>query len=469
MRVVSRIQKSNIFTTLALFVTVLAGGLLVSSQTHAAMSQVGAPQITINPGGGVLSDGTDGLRFAINSDPGSTVAGQDNAIFRNTTQYCCTAGGPQLNIGGELYGQSGPAYAPNTPPWSSITILSMTGSTAAGSLTSDTGSGSATVRYTIDRNGLTYTMDRTVSYIYPNDFVTDSYTFTIPDGNTEMVKFYLGGDTAPGSSDTGYGVVFTQPVRSIISLNPNSQILFGFREMADSKPFDGAVSEHYYNGYPKVKAGDDIGFIENNSNHDAGLLMQWTLGSTPGVQTYSLQQFVNSQATNLTATFREETAQTGGAVLLDISAGNTLLTTVSGLGYTITLPSGLTIAPGAQSNACGGTLTASVGGNTVTLSGGTVGQATNCLVSVPVTSATVGTYALSAVLAGSLSNLTNNIGVSSVTFTDGNVPVNPVAPVDPNAPNAGVGSMVTGVVAIGIFIVLAATTVRQIVRTRYNS
>ena len=81
---------------------------------QAAPSQLGTPQVTLNPGGGILANGTDGLRFTVNaaaggSTPNNAQNGQDGVVYRNTYQYCCSGGGPMLNIGGTLYGQNGPA------------------------------------------------------------------------------------------------------------------------------------------------------------------------------------------------------------------------------------------------------------------------------------------------------------------------------------------------------------------------
>ena len=394
----------------------------------AVEGQVGAQQVTLNPGGGIEANGSDGLRFTINSAQDLSygapnfayVHGQDGVVYRGTFQYCCSAGAPMLNIGGTLYGQAGPAYDSGVASWSSIEIMATSGATSTGARTATTGNSTATVRYTVERSGRTYTMDRHMSYTYPNDFVTDTYTFTIPDGNTDAVKFYIGGDTAPGSSDQGYGIMLTSPVRSVISLNTSSQIMYGFREVAGSKTFDGATSQGFSTPYPTVRNGQDIGYVVQGFNHDAGLMMQWNLGSTPGVQTASFQQFATQQGTNLNAEFSASSSEIGVAKQLNLSAVNTLLTSATGLAYTFTLPSGLVVASGAPTNACGGTLTATPGTDTVTLSGGSVGAATNCVMSVGVVSSAKGTYTIAASSVSGLSALTNNVGTSSLTFTNDN-------------------------------------------------
>lgn len=413
-----------------------------AAPAHALQSQIGAQQVTLNPGGGILTNGTDGLRFTINSASGgsgydSAATGQDGVVYRATRQYCCTAGAPMLNIAGTLYGQSGPASS--AAGWTTIQVISTSGATSVGTRTSTTGNSAATVRYTVVRSGLTYTVDRTMTYTYPNDYVDDAYTFTIPTGNTDTVKFYLGGDTAPGSSDQGYGVMLTSPVRTVISLNTSSHIMFGFREVSGSKTFDGATSQQYSTPYPTVTSGGNIGFVGTASNHDAGLMMQWNLGSTPGTQSASLQQFATQQGTNLNASFSSTTAETNSPVSLNFSVVNTELTTVNSLAYTATLPSGLVIGSGSKSNSCGGSLTATAGSGTIALSGGSIAATTNCVISVPVVASAAGSYAISAASISGLSSLTNNVGTSSLTVTgdnDGDGITNSVEAAGPNSGDA---------------------------------
>ncbi len=423
---ISEARMSRVFVYgVGVLVTLVVGFSYLSAQkVHAATGQGGVEQITLNPGGGVNANGSDGLRFTINADPNDSwptsdyvgAAGQDAVVYRDTVQYCCSGGAPMLNIGGTLYGQAGPANS--SANWSSIEIISTSGATSTGERTSSTGNSGAVMRYTVVVGELTYTINRTVSYTYPNDYVTDSYSFVIPEGNEAVVKFYLGGDAAPGSSDSGYGVMLTSPVRSVISLNTSSQIMFGFREVAVSKAFDGATTQSFHVPYSTVVAGGDIGFVATESNHDAGIMMQWNLGSTPGTQVAVLQQFATQQGTNLNAAFSSSTTDVGTPVSFSASIVNTELTEVTGLGYTIALPSGLVIGSGSQSNTCDGTVTAVAGSGSVVLSGGSVEGASNCIVTVPVLSALAGTYPVSSTNFSDLEGaLTNNVGASSLTVS----------------------------------------------------
>lgn len=444
MHIQNRIFRNLVRSFVLIALSLALGSAFItetSQDASAAMGQGGVQQVTLNPGGGIQTNGSDGLRFTINAAAGgssydSAVAGQDGVVYRATMQYCCSAGAPMLNVGGTLYGQSGPAYSSGAN-WTSIEIVSTSGATSVGTRTSSTGNSSAVVRYTAVQGGLTYTVTRTVTYTYPNDYVDDSYTFSIPDGNAATVKFYLGGDTAPGSSDSGYGVMLTEPVRSVISLNTFSQIMFGFREVPGSKIFDGATSQSFSAPYGTVQSGGNIGYVVTASNHDAGLMIQWNLGSTPGTQTATLQQFATKQGTNLNASFATSGSTPGAPVNLTISIANTVLATASGLGYTLTLPSGLVVGSGSTSNTCSGTLTAAAGSGSIAISGGSVGSAANCLVTVPVVAAANGTYTISAASISGLSGLTNNVGTSSLTVTDDNDGDGVRNTVEEAAPNDG--------------------------------
>lgn len=406
----------KVFSAVLAVLAVIAGTVgMTASPAAARYGQYGQPEIVINPGGGTLASSADGLKVYLNgtTNTGTWSLGSDQYWYVGTEQFCCSGSAPMLNIGGTLFGQAGPAEHSGAN-WTSLEILSTTGSATTTGGTA-TGSGSATVRYTATKGELTYTMDRLVQYTFPNDHVTESFTFTIPENNTDPVRFYMGGDTAPGSSDSGYGVMLTSPVRSVISLNTSSRIQVGFREVAGSKPFDGATAQHYYSPYSSVESGGDIGFVVDTEDHDAGLMVQWNLGSDPGTQTYSMQTFVNKQGTSLTAAFRDGTIELGEPATLDLSVVNTQLSVSSNVGYTFVLPSGLTVGSAAPDNDCGGTLSAVAGSSTITLSGASVEATTNCLVSIPLVTAGAGAYRINAASVTSVNNVDNGVGGATLT------------------------------------------------------
>ncbi len=403
----------------------------------AGQSNHDEPIVIINPAGGVATNGTDGLRMVVNSNgeyADAYFVGQDQLYYRGTYQYCCSAAAPMLNIGGTLYGEAGPAYDSNS--WTTLVVTSTSGS--ASDPESGLGSGGTVIRYTAVKNELTYIVERTVDYRHPNNFVTDSYEFVIPDGNTDTVKFYLGGDAAPGSSDAGAGVMLTSPVRTVYSVNPSSGIQLGYGEVPGDEPFDGALAISFYDPYDDVSAGADIGFASNPDVHDAGIMIQWTLGSTPGTYDRSLRQYVGARGAALYASFTDQEVVRGTVTDLVLELLNTGTSEVTGAAFEVMLPPGLTTAGAPTSNTCGGTPSVTPG--SVTLSGGTVAGAENCTVTVPVLTSVAGEYVLNAESVVMIAGLENAIGATVLTAVEPDGPADPRGDISTACPG-GTGSV----------------------------
>ena len=240
------------------------------------------------------------------------------------------------------------------------------------------------------------------------------------------MKFYLGGDARPGSSDPGYGIMLTEPVRSAISLNPDSGILIGFREVPGSKPFDGARAATYNSPYQAVVAGEDIGFAVEAGGHDAGLMMQWDLGSAPGVQHAALEHVVAFQGTNLDARFDRATATTDEHRHDQPLHREHPVGADRRHGPDRDLPAGLR-AVGDVTSGCGGTVTGT--STSVSVVGASVAAAANCAINVPVRG-TVGTHELNRGVATTMGDLVNRVGttrlvVSAPVTPPGTPPVTP--------------------------------------------
>lgn len=406
----------KIAATTTVLVVVTAVLALVGPPTSAWSDPHDVDPVVINPGGGSAVSGTDGLRIMVNGPTNQDFNASDQLWYRGAPQTCCKGVTPMVNIGGTLYTEAGPAnYDHGVAGWTDVELLATSGSTST--IGDDaTGSGTATLLYTIERNELTYTMERHLGYTYPNDYVTDTYTFTIPEGNTEAVKFYYGGDTTPGGTDWGYGIMLTSPVRSVISLDKTgSHVLVGAREVPGTTPFDGAYSRKFDYGFNTAKNGGDIDFSVDTSNHDAGFMVQWNIGSTPGTHVRAMELFVNRQSTALTASFREPTLQVGDPGLLDLNVVNTQLDPVTDLGFTFSLPEGLTIRSTPPDNDCGGTLSATADASTITLVGGSVGATTNCVVSIPLVTADAGAYRIGQTSVTSITGMDNGVGSTTLT------------------------------------------------------
>lgn len=311
----------------------------VSAGGSGESSQSGGTTLVVNPGGGMATDGSDGLVLVINGleglgngqtwDDGDLEVpgdGSDQLFFGGTPQWCCSTGsGPGLVVGGALYGNKGGGYPTATGQpdqfWTRVSVQSKTGSSIelpngdATDWTSTTkSSGGGTVRYEVDIEGLTYRVDRAITYTYPKNYYDEVWTFTIPSGNTAAVKFYLGGDTAPGGADSG-----TAEKRTVDGLDhyyikePNSNFYVAYKETSANSKFDGAWFANYSDPHDEMGLGQDLGFIVDDSTnppdeegyiegYDVGQYIQWNLGSTAGTFTRQMQTEVGFVSSLLPAT-----------------------------------------------------------------------------------------------------------------------------------------------------------------------
>jgi hypothetical protein len=155
--------------------------------------------------------------------------------------------------------------------------------------------------------------------------------------------------------------------------------------------------------------------------------------NTPNAMTIFGAGLVNNYATNvngpaactataaLTATYGSNNITVGATTPLTLTLTNpTAGQSVSGLGYTYTLPAGLNVAaPNALTNSCGGIVT--ISGNTVTVSGvGMSSTTTNCTITLNTTPPAVGTATASTANATGLSpNATNSSVTTPLNFVAG--------------------------------------------------
>jgi len=385
--------------------------------------------LVLNPGGGAEADGSDGIQMRVM--PGSMPI--DAHAARGQGQWCC--GSPQSPSGRLMLVVGTTAVGFGFGAWTSVELVATDGSATTTGGT-DAGSATAELRYTAEVDGAAYVVDRTLTYVHPNDFLTDVLRVTIPDGSTAPVKLHYWGDAAPGGSDAGYGVMLTEPRRSIISLNTLSGVMFGFRELPGALPFAGARSETLGNAGPLMTtaaAGGSVGFNAEANVHDAMLWVEWDIGSTPGTYTAGMEVFSTPQGATLTAGFRDAATTTAEGTLLDLQIVNTNLEPADELAFSFELPAGL-VAAGEVDSSCGGTVELGAGGTVVGLAGGLVAATSNCVISVPVAAAAPGTYTISSASVLSTSPGLDN-GVGSVSLEVTGAPVEP----EPDEPATGPG------------------------------
>lgn len=274
------------FLLISLLVTPMA--IFPGLPAFAHSSQHSEDAVVLNPGGGAQADGSDGLRMIFNgASPIASNVGSDQVVYTNKTNWCCGGAGPVLNIGGTGYGEAGAARNSVLSSFDSLTVAT-TGAVervAAGASVSSsaTGNATATLTYSVTDGGLTYTVKREISYTFPNNYYDETWTVTIPATNTAEVKLYIGGDSAPGGSDAGIGsTVVAGGKRTIYEANPLSEQYFAYGELDAGQGFSHYFIGHYSSPYASIAAGNDLADTIDTTQHDAGIQVQFSLGSTPG-------------------------------------------------------------------------------------------------------------------------------------------------------------------------------------------
>jgi hypothetical protein len=135
-----------------------------------------------------------------------------------------------------------------------------------------------------------------------------------------------------------------------------------------------------------------------------------------------MQQFVNFQSVMLEAAFAGNLANRTSTLNLQLT--NTFPDAMTGVGYTFTLPAGMTVS-GAYTNNCGGTVTATVGSSTVTVTGVPLAGLAICTLLVPVGRATPGVSTItsasvtSPLVVDGVYKTVNGVGTQSINFTFG--------------------------------------------------
>lgn len=400
-------HSNQAFPKLLVFFLVFAIVFIPVANVYATAPR-DADTVTINGGGGTLTSGNDGLQLTFNvSSAGEQIKYKNKYFHYNNGDF-----GFHLNIGGTLYtslngSKSSLEITDYASTFDSLTISNLTG-TANTTGATTTGSGGVRMLYSVTVGGLTYTVQRDISYDSPDKFYTDEYTVVIPSGNTDSVVFYKGGDVAPFEADTGSAAYFVDPVRTIQAVDTVSGLFIGMKEQyapTGMATFDGAVAERYFYSYDELLDGADIGYRAepdptNGDPLDIGLMIQHDLGSTPGTYTMSDITYVGPQAVSIQALWLETTASSISRLRLAIQ--NNFPATKSGVGFTFTLPAGL--YTGAFTTTCPPTVT--VTNNTIVVSGAALTAMSSCAIDVDIGSTGAGTYAIS------------NSNISGITGSD---------------------------------------------------
>ncbi len=360
----------------------------------AGSSQSGADMVIINPGGGQQRDGSDGLLSVFNGENTSSsnffsgrrqfapTAGSDEQYFARTSQWCCNGTSPLLYAGaptpapddptnplgwpvraGSFIGEAG-AGASFATSWAAsgggVEVIATSGAVVrvpegqaqtAFPANAPRGSGSALIRYTGVVDGRSYVIDRAIAYIYPNNFYTENYTFTVPQGNTDPVHFYVGGDAAPGTRDIGRAAMTTSPNRVLYEINETDGVWVAYGEVGSPSPspFTSGFAARYNDPWASMQRGYGLALycplpariVDSNfcldtspdEDHDAGMDIQWTLPAAPGTYTRQMRTIVGFQGQSVTARFSVDQVEAGQDTTLQIEVTNTSPSAVSGVGF----------------------------------------------------------------------------------------------------------------------------------------
>jgi hypothetical protein len=296
-------RKKNLFKKSFVLAAVLSMvlSLLSLPPAQARSSQGGQPLLILNPGGGFLADGVDGIRMHFNSD-NSPSEGSDQVFFDADRQWCCGGAGPVLAVGNTAFGEAGAARNSNLASWDTVSITAQRGAfeeIAAGGgdtpTSSDKGNAGATITYEkTSVSGFVYRVIRKISYVYPNNFYDEDWTVDIPGGNTDVVKLYLGGDAAPGNSDAGIGSTALRGagLRVVYEANPDSGQYISYAPRSLASNFTHYFVGSYSAPYTTIASGGNLDDSVDTSLHDAGIQIQWTFGSTAGSYTRNMRTTV---------------------------------------------------------------------------------------------------------------------------------------------------------------------------------
>jgi hypothetical protein len=277
-------------------------------------------------------------------------------------------------------------------------------------------------------------MNSTTAYSGPQARISSSQvTIVVPHGTG--ATYFTPGTVTGGNGNGGSPASMTWSSSRFDAPTENptkDYIFFGYNASANPSVLFNipANTDILLFSFPSINAcaAGTVALINNTT--DPFLPPNSQSLNTPNAMTIFGAGLINNYSTNvngpaactataaLTATYGQNNIVVGATTPLTLTLTNpTPGQSVSGLGYTYTLPAGLNVAsPNALSNTCGGTVT--VSGNTITVSGVNMSSTTtNCTIIVNTTPPAVGTATASTANATGLSpNATNSSVTTPLSF-----------------------------------------------------
>ncbi|MFO0597831.1 MAG: Ig-like domain-containing protein [Myxococcaceae bacterium] len=381
-----------------------------STVVMALAALVAAPafaQVIINPTGGTGSN--DGIRVSVGGtgqlqvlrngtgqlySPSNTVAATTVNIMDN---------GVYLAVGNTVVGPQnfamGLSAGVTAQEWTAI----------SNTLTPQGNGGTATTVLRGTVGGKNYDLTVTYQYTYPNDFVTVTHSLVVPAGNTSTIRLYHVMDAYLGGDDYGPSFFSLGPPALVGGYRPASNIVEAWRARG------GLAWTGYFAGYYGCLFDSiDCPTGQINSVYSAGTFTNYVEATTVDNSFGIMWNFGTAAGTYVSSndltffSFQPQLSKKFGTTVITVPATTTLTFTIdnvpgalpqTGLNFTDTLPTGLTIANSTVTNTCGGSVTTAAGGaigagsTSVRLSGGGFASGgTRCTITVNVTSTTAGAY-----------------------------------------------------------------------------
>ena len=187
----------------------------------------------------------------------------------------------------------------------------------------------------------TYIVDLRVDYTAPNNFHKQTYTVTVPSGNTKDVRLFTAYDTYLGGSDEGPGYLDSTGSVSvnngIVEVGVYGASITESIQYVSGQAWESYASEEYenvyasYSGYGAGYGTPYTNVIDNNPNTDNGMGISWNFGSTPGVKAPVAYNFIFNAPTTppdttppATPLITSVTVDTGSSTTDQITNDNTL-------------------------------------------------------------------------------------------------------------------------------------------------
>lgn len=261
----------------ALISMVIGAGLLVAGATSA---QAADDLVTLNSAGGTTA--SDGIRVGYQSGRFQVWRNGSRQIYPPWADPAST--GYQIAVAIIDTDGSGDPIAESSKEFSNVCYAGPISCSSFDTIdtvgSSSTGSGSFTSTLSGDYEGKTYSVQLDVNYTAPQQFFTQKFTVTVPDGNTKLVRLYTALDSYLEGGDEGPGFYSASPAQVGVEKN----VIQTFQHVAGSA-WEGYYSGNYNIGLSLARSGLPFdNTIDTDPETDNGYGVNWNFGNTAGAK-----------------------------------------------------------------------------------------------------------------------------------------------------------------------------------------